>query len=42
VVSYELVSIELREALDSIGTILGKTTPDDILNNIFSQFCVGK
>lgn len=40
--AYELVSIELREALDAIGTILGKTTPDDILNNIFKQFCVGK
>ena len=41
-VSYELISIELREALDSIASILGKTTPDDILNNIFNQFCVGK
>lgn len=40
--AYELVSIELREALDAIGTILGQTTPDDILNNIFNQFCVGK
>lgn len=40
--AYELVSIELREALDAIGLILGKTTPDDILNNIFNQFCVGK
>ncbi len=40
--AYELVSIELHEALDAIGVILGKTTPDDILNNIFNQFCVGK
>ena len=40
--AYELISIELREALDAIGAILGKTTPDDILNNIFNQFCVGK
>ena len=40
--AYELVSIELRDALDAIGAILGKTTPDDILNNIFNQFCVGK
>ena len=39
---YELISIELRESLDAIGEILGKTTPDDILNNIFNQFCVGK
>ena len=41
-VSYELISIELREALDVLASILGKTTPDDILNNIFNQFCVGK
>jgi len=40
--AYELVSIELREALDALGEILGKTTQDDILKNIFNQFCVGK
>jgi len=39
---YELISIELREAVDAVGEILGKTTPDDILNNIFNKFCVGK
>ncbi len=41
-IAYELVSIELREALNSLDVILGKSTPDDILNNIFNQFCVGK
>ena len=41
-VAYELVSIELRDALNDIDAILGKTTPDDILNNIFGKFCVGK
>ncbi len=40
--AYELISIELREALSALDTILGKTTPDDILNNIFNQFCIGK
>ena len=40
--AYELISIELRDALVALDTILGKTTPDDILNNIFNQFCVGK
>lgn len=39
---YELISIELRDALDAIGVILGKTTPDDILITIFNKFCVGK
>lgn len=42
VVEYALVALELHEALHSIDRILGKTTPDDILNNIFGAFCVGK
>ena len=41
-ISIEILSLELREALDSIDLILGKTTPDDIINNIFSHMCVGK
>ncbi len=40
--SYELLSFELREALSCVDVLLGKTTPDDILNSIFSSFCVGK
>ncbi len=40
--AYELVALELREALTAIDTVLGKTTPDDILNLIFNSFCVGK
>lgn len=38
----ELVSIDLRDALSAIDQMLGKTTSDDILNNIFGRFCVGK
>lgn len=38
----EIVALELRFALDAVDQILGKTTPEDILNNIFSAFCVGK
>lgn len=41
-VAFELVSVELREAIDAIDRLLGKTTADDIINNIFSNFCVGK
>lgn len=33
---------ELRSALDHIGQITGETTPEDLLNNIFGQFCIGK
>ncbi len=38
----EYVASDLRQALDTLGEITGKTTPDDILNQIFSGFCVGK
>ena len=38
----ELVSFELRDAINQIDTLLGKTTADDILNKVFSGFCVGK
>lgn len=38
----ELLSFELRDAINSIDVLLGKTTVDDILNKVFSGFCVGK
>ena len=38
----EYIASDLRQALDILGEITGKTTPDDILNQIFSGFCVGK
>jgi len=38
----ELISFEIRAAMDSISEIIGKTTSVDILNNIFSRFCIGK
>jgi tRNA modification GTPase len=38
----ELISFEIREAMSSLEEIIGKTTNVDILNNIFSKFCIGK
>ena len=38
----ELLAVELRDALDAIGEILGITTPEDVLNRIFRDFCIGK
>ena len=40
--SLELVAIDLRLAADAVGEIVGKTTTDDLLDAIFSQFCLGK
>jgi tRNA modification GTPase len=38
----ELVAIELQEALRHLGEIIGMTTSEDVLDQIFSQFCIGK
>jgi tRNA modification GTPase len=38
----ELLALDLREALDALGQVTGETTPDDILDLIFGQFCIGK
>jgi len=40
--SEEFIALDLREALDSLGKIIGETVTEDILDSIFSQFCVGK
>lgn len=40
--SEEIIVSILREALEQIGQITGRVTTDDILNNIFSRFCIGK
>jgi len=38
----EFVALDLREALSALGEVTGETTPDDILEQIFSRFCIGK
>lgn len=40
--SGEFIAVDLRNAIDSLGEIIGEVTSEDILNNIFSQFCIGK
>jgi len=40
--SAELVAIELQEALAHLGEIIGMTTSEDVLDEIFSRFCIGK
>jgi tRNA modification GTPase len=41
-VDLSTLAFDIREALDQIDSILGKTTADEILNKIFTSFCVGK
>ena len=38
----ELIAIEIRDALDFLGRILGTVFTDDLLDRIFSRFCIGK
>lgn len=38
----ELISVEIRQALHELRTILGEVYTDDILDHIFSNFCIGK
>jgi tRNA modification GTPase len=38
----EIAAMELREALDSLGEIVGAVTTEEILQKIFSDFCIGK
>ena len=38
----ELIAIQLQDAVDALGQILGKTVKVDILDQIFSRFCIGK
>lgn len=41
-VSLELVALDLRVAVHALGEIVGKATTEDLLDSIFSQFCLGK
>ncbi|HVC97288.1 MAG TPA: hypothetical protein VND64_26645 [Pirellulales bacterium] len=38
----ELVAAELRLALDELGQVVGAVYTDDVLDRIFSRFCIGK
>ncbi len=33
---------DLEDCLDSLGAVTGQVTPDDVLDSVFSRFCVGK
>jgi tRNA modification GTPase len=38
----EIILLKLRGALSSLGEVTGETLTEDILNQIFSTFCIGK
>lgn len=41
-IPLDIIAIDLSEALDCLGQLTGEVTPADILETIFSGFCVGK
>ena len=40
--SEEFISVDLRRALNYLGEIVGEVTTEDVLNDIFKNFCIGK
>jgi tRNA modification GTPase len=40
--SIEFIVEDIKEAVKNLGRITGETTPDEILDKIFSRFCIGK
>jgi tRNA modification GTPase len=38
----EIVAVDLQQGLRSLGTLLGKDVTENVLENIFSRFCIGK
>ena len=40
--SGDLLAVDHREALEQLGRITGEITPDDLLDHIFGNFCIGK
>ena len=41
-ISGDLLSIDIKEAIENLGEITGEITNDELLGNIFSKFCIGK
>jgi tRNA modification GTPase len=40
--NLELLALDLRGALESVGAVTGQTSTDEVLDQIFSSFCIGK
>ncbi len=38
----EIIAIDIKDAARTLGDIVGDTWDEDVLNNIFSRFCIGK
>jgi tRNA modification GTPase len=41
-VAPEFIAVELREAMERVGAVAGQIDTEEILDGIFSRFCIGK
>ncbi len=41
-VTMDCVAVDVRQAMDALGAIVGTRTTEDLLNHIFGEFCIGK
>ena len=39
---FDLLSIEIRDGIKNLSRITGQELTEELLNNIFSKFCIGK
>lgn len=40
--TYDLIAVDIKSCIGSLDKILGISTPEDVLDRIFSSFCIGK
>ena len=40
--ALDFIEVDVRDAYDSLGEIIGETVSDDIINEVFARFCLGK
>jgi tRNA modification GTPase len=40
--SFELIAIDIKETLDKLGEIVGAVAKEEVIDQIFSRFCIGK
>ena len=40
--AIDIISINIKDIIDCLNSITGESTSEDIINDIFSKFCLGK
>ena len=41
-ISFEFVALDIKNAIHALAEIVGEVSSDEVLDNIFSNFCIGK